>query len=108
MNAWKFPGGLSDPGENIGECLKTNTVHLAKSFRFSVMLKIIHSFELYKIRHMIYAKNYIHVSIFTFFFVLHFKSSFNILYVTQPPKQRLSLQKIYVFPPHLDISLKGD
>lgn len=19
-NAWKFPGGLSDPGENIGEC----------------------------------------------------------------------------------------
>lgn len=20
MNAWKFPGGLSDPGENIGEC----------------------------------------------------------------------------------------
>lgn len=43
-NAWKFPGGLSDPGENIGEChaqpsKKTNTVHPARSFHFSVMLK---------------------------------------------------------------------
>lgn len=40
-NAWKFPGGLSDPGENIGEChaqqskkkkQQNLTVHLAKSF----------------------------------------------------------------------------
>lgn len=41
-NAWKFPGGLSDPGENIGESHSTeqrmNTVHLAKSFHFSIML----------------------------------------------------------------------
>lgn len=63
-NAWKFPGGLSDPGENIGECYaqqsnKTNTVHLAKSFDFSIMLKDdTYTFIcMYKIRHDIYGKN---------------------------------------------------
>lgn len=49
MNAWKFPGGLSDPGEDIGECpaqwskkktknkKTTNTAHVAITFSFSML-----------------------------------------------------------------------
>lgn len=75
-NAWKFPGGLSDPGEDIGECSteqKTNTVHLAKSFHFSVMRKddtYTFIWTLQNKAHDIYAKNYICFSKFTFFNIL--------------------------------------